>query len=251
MLTAPISLLVLSRWAKHTHRPHAAVYHPGASPLSQADTPSLSSPANSAGSPTSGSDGNLSPLTSPTDPASAPHHAHGHPLAHHPHHPHHHHRFRPLRRDVILGVRRAIVSSYRPETYYWEAALLTQRLVLSLLFSFGSAAPGVRSLVVEVLCVIAVVLHVAMQPLRSRVSQLLQTWLLFCLCIVALCGMPFAIALDSAAESTSGAAFSLAYGATTVFGIILPLIGFAISVTFPRTWWCASCDCDCDCDCDA
>ena len=103
---------------------------------------------------------------------------------------------RPWVRDLRLGVRRALVETYSDGMFWWEAAMMAQRLVrpglhgllaakhacdhnvtrgvavgqvLGLVFSFGSAQPGVQALVLTLLCIVYGVLHATLVPMRSPV----------------------------------------------------------------------------------
>ena len=50
-----------------------------------------------------------------------------------------------LTEDVREGVRRAIVDTYHTSVYWWESALMLHRLLLALVFTFGSRYPMVRT----------------------------------------------------------------------------------------------------------
>jgi hypothetical protein len=69
---------------------------------------------------------------------------------------------------------------------------MAQRLLLALIYTFGSSFPGLQSLVLTFLCATFTLLHCLVAPLKNDRAQLLQAMLLFCLTVVALCGTPFA-----------------------------------------------------------
>jgi hypothetical protein len=74
--------------------------------------------------------------------------------------------------------------------------MLAQRLALAIVFTFGASQPGAQALVLTALCVLFGFVHVAVEPLRNSSSHTLQTSLLFCLVVVALCSNPFAEAVE-------------------------------------------------------
>lgn len=101
-------------------------------------------------------------------------------------------------RDLRAGVRRALVEAYNDGMFWWEAAMMVQRLVrvgvevwplgclacrpcgiwfvscvlmqvLGLVFTFCSGQPGVQALVLTLLCITYGVLHATVIPMRSPV----------------------------------------------------------------------------------
>ena len=69
------------------------------------------------------------------------------------------------------------MESYRERYLWWEGVLMLQRLVLGIVFAFGSAQPGVQALVLASLSVLYVGLNSAARPLRNRYSHRLQVGL--------------------------------------------------------------------------
>ena len=76
---------------------------------------------------------------------------------------------------------------YRKKVYWWESVLMLHRLTLAVIYSFMSTVPMVQTMVSTVVCVIFAMVHAFVQPLRSPTAHTLQTFLLFCLVVVALC----------------------------------------------------------------
>jgi hypothetical protein len=93
--------------------------------------------------------------------------------------------------------------------------MLVQRLALALVFTFGASQPGVQALVLTALCVLFGFVHVAVEPLRNASAHTLQTSLLFCLVVVALCSNPFAEAVEGTWGAGRGGGAHTRGGRTT------------------------------------
>jgi hypothetical protein len=103
---------------------------------------------------------------------------------------------------------------YRRDVYYWECVLMVQRLLLALLFTFGSSDATLRTVVSSLLCALYLALHVVVQPLRLQRTNALQTALLLCLFVVAEANVPAATdasvdGLSTVRHSTRNALFHL------------------------------------------
>ena len=139
-----------------------------------------------------------------------------------------------------IGVRRALVAPYRRGQHGWEAALVLQRLLLALLFTFASTGGGavVFAVVTTALCVCALVANVVVAPLRSVVAHRLQTVLLVCLCALALVAVPAAedVSLagrgDTASMPTAATA-SLVAVVNTGWGVVVPVVSVAAAFVGP------------------
>lgn len=142
------------------------------------------------------------------------------------------------REDVRLGVRQAIVDSYSPTTYWWEAALMAQRLILGVVFTFGGEQPGVQAIVLTLLCGSLGYLHLLLVPMRSPDSQDLQAALLFCLTALALSSTSFADSLEAAFAASTGISeapsASLAARLQLVFGLVVPAAALTWAYTRGR-----------------
>ncbi len=68
--------------------------------------------------------------------------------------------------------------------------------------TFGASQPGVQAVVMTALCMLFGNMHAIVAPMREPAAQTLQSVLLLCLGIVALCANPFASALEGAAASS-------------------------------------------------
>jgi hypothetical protein len=84
-------------------------------------------------------------------------------------------------------------------------------------------------------CVVALAAHMVLQPMRSKAEQSLQTLLLSCMSVVAVCSAAFAIALDAAAQTTAVPVLDFAAVVTLLFGIIVPSAAFGVTVAKKRT----------------
>lgn len=131
--------------------------------------------------------------------------------------------------DVRLGVRRAVVDSYHQRAYWWEAALMAQRLSLGLTVTFGASKPGVQAIVMTLLCFTFGYMHTIVAPMRPSTAQTLQSVLLFCLGVVALSATPFANALEGAVASPGSTNYDtpsglLATRLQMALGVVTPLL---------------------------
>ena len=142
--------------------------------------------------------------------------------------------------DVRWGVHRALCGSYHVAWHWWEAALMVQRLLLALVFTFASAhAPGVAVLANSVVCVLALVAHVSVRPLHAVVSHRLQTVLLLCLTVVSFASGPYAVAQESATVAVPVPSNQAARVLTVLFGVVVPVVALAAAYAVPllaRKW---------------
>lgn len=128
--------------------------------------------------------------------------------------------------DLRLGLRRAAVDCYVQQRPWWEAVLVLQRLVIALVFAFGSSYPGLQTLLQTSLCILFLATHLIERPLQNPEAHWLQTLLLFCLALVSLSASPTAMALDEAASS-GGSAASFAPVMRRMFGAVVPVASLA------------------------
>ena len=129
--------------------------------------------------------------------------------------------------DAQRGVRRALFAAYTCTVPGWEAVLMAHRLVLALLLGFGSAEPGLQSLCAVAVCVVALVAHLLVQPLRSMVSQRCQSVLLVCLVGVTLCATVNGVAEEKAVSGYATASDVFASVGTLIAGTIIPCCALA------------------------
>ena len=95
---------------------------------------------------------------------------------------------------------------------------------MALVFSLGTATPGVQSLVLTTLCLLFTILHCILQPLREPQANALQTTLLVCLTCVALSGTPAADAVERATPSNATTpSDTLSAGMQLLFGAVVPV----------------------------
>jgi hypothetical protein len=152
------------------------------------------------------------------------------------------------RRPLVwaAGVYRSVCGSYRGDAYMWESVLVCQRLLLSVLATFASNAPVVRTVVATVVCALSLCAHVWVRPMRYHATQLLQTVLLFCLLVVALVYVPPAVEAELAApDGVVGSAGDRGVNARwsdavtqdmhLVFGLVVPAVAIAVAVLAIRT----------------
>ena len=126
----------------------------------------------------------------------------------------------PVSQQWRLAVRLALVESYHRQWYWWESALMAQRLVLALLYTFLSAAPGSQALLLGTLCAVFCTVHHACRPMRSPQAQTLQGALLMCLSVRALVGaFQEGIALEGGDTAPAGV-----HPLMLVFSVVLPLV---------------------------
>ena len=136
-------------------------------------------------------------------------------------------------RYVRIGVRLAIVESYHKGWYWWESMLLVQRLVLVLVYTFGSSDPGGQALVLTTLCILYLVLHATAQPLRRPESQGLQLVLLVCLCVRGLVGaLQEGVALAGGVVQPGGAR-----PLGLVFSVVVPMLAGVWAYGGPHIRW--------------
>jgi hypothetical protein len=123
--------------------------------------------------------------------------------------------------------------------HVWQGALQSVRVrwdvplqVLALVFTFGSQEPGVQVLVLVLLCVGVLVAHCVIVPLRSPEAQSLQTVLMVCLTLTALCSSPFATTLESGSAGHIGAStqpYAAASLLRDIVGVPVPAVAVAWS----------------------
>ena len=106
---------------------------------------------------------------------------------------------------------------------------MAQRLLLAMVYTFDAAQPSAQAVVQSVLCIAFVVGHVIATPLRDRDSQTLQTVLLFCLAVVAVCGTPLAVLSESAQSASLSSSDSLVQRLRVAFGVVIPLLGIGLA----------------------
>jgi hypothetical protein len=95
---------------------------------------------------------------------------------------------------------------------------------LALVFSLGTASPGVQSLLLTLLCLLFTLLHCTLKPLRDPQANTLQTLLLVCLTCVALSGTPAADAVERSSPSDAVTpSDTLSAGMQLVFGYVVPV----------------------------
>jgi glucose uptake protein GlcU len=107
--------------------------------------------------------------------------------------------------------------------------------VLALVFTLGTAHPGLQSLLLTLLCLGFTVLHCNLAPLRDEQSNHLQTILMVCLTALALCSCPAADAIERSSPSdaqTVSDGFSRV--GQTLFGVVVPVMAVAWAVLGTR-----------------
>lgn len=126
-----------------------------------------------------------------------------------------------LQLDVHLAFKRMLVGSYVPRWHWWEAVLLSQRLLLSLMYTFGSGTPLLRLCLSLLVTVVFGAAHVMLRPMRSPISQSYQTLLMLCLVVVGLCNVPAAAQVQYAVST--GDVSPLVDGVVLVVGYVIPI----------------------------
>ena len=134
--------------------------------------------------------------------------------------------------DFHVGFRRALVGAYSAQLYWWESVLLLHRVLLAVLFTFGSSKPLQQALVAVAVCMLFALLHTHFRPMRDRTSNLLQQLLLVCLLVVALARVPYA-AQVSAAVATRTLSDEGYVVLTLLFGYVIPGVGALAVVALP------------------
>ena len=144
-----------------------------------------------------------------------------------------------VQHDGVVAARRALVGPYVPNLYWWEAALLLHRAALGLLATFAAQSPIVQVLLFISSSVFALMMHLLLQPMRRARLQHLQTLLLSCLCVVAVCRLLHAVTTqlgDGIAQANVQNTQAALVNLTVVFGYVLPTAAF---VCFKmQTWPC-------------
>ena len=75
---------------------------------------------------------------------------------------------------VRSGIRRAVLVPYTASAWYWEAVLMSFRVLIALVFTFGTSHPAIQAVVVSVLCTAFAGAHVVGVPLRDAATQRLH-----------------------------------------------------------------------------
>ena len=128
--------------------------------------------------------------------------------------------------DVRTGMKRAFAGMFDPLAYWWESVLMLHRVVLAALYIFGSQHRGTQAVGAACVCLLALLCHVLVRPLRNPAAQRFQTLVLSCLCAVAVCVIPSAQSEQLGAATTPSA---LACAVYICCGFLLPLAAFLFS----------------------
>ncbi len=64
---------------------------------------------------------------------------------------------------------------YHDKAYWWEAVMLLQRLLLNVIATFVTEMPLLRSLVATLVCLLFLLLHVTIRPMRHPGGRAAQT----------------------------------------------------------------------------
>lgn len=153
---------------------------------------------------------------------------------------------RSLRNDVHLGFKRALIGSYQPRYFWWEAIPLLHRLVLALVSTFAVRLPVAQTVASQCLCALFLVANERARPMRDEGIQLLQTLFLLCLTASALfrgfeafqAQVAFGGGGDyNASVDEIGSALE---SLTLAVGYVLPWVGvlvFSLRRYIPRLWY--------------
>lgn len=145
----------------------------------------------------------------------------------------------PTRQQWRLAVRLALVESYDQAWYWWESALMAQRLALALVYTFLSSFPGIQALVLATMCAVFCAVHNLCRPLRSPQAQSLQGVLLLCLTVRALVGvLQEGVALGGGSGSAAPTGVK---PLMVLFSVVVPLLAAAWAflahrVAVPAAW---------------
>ena len=77
-------------------------------------------------------------------------------------------------RDYELAVAN-VTAVYQEKAYWWEAVMLLQRLLLNVIATFVTEMPLLRSLVATLVCLLFLLLHVTIRPMRQPGGHAAQT----------------------------------------------------------------------------
>lgn len=136
---------------------------------------------------------------------------------------------------------RTLCEPFHDKVYWWEAVLVTQRLLMACLDTFLAQFPVFRLIFACFLSLFCTVAHILVSPMTLASTQRLQTSLQICLLVVTVCYIPQAqvteqaapgVLASSRAESLS-ASFLLAV--QVAFMYVVPLI--SVILCAPKSVW--------------
>ena len=114
---------------------------------------------------------------------------------------------------------------------------MLHRIVLSLVFTFGSGQPLTQVLLAVMFCASFGMLHTAARPMRDGVSNAFQSVLLLCLTITTGARGLYAAETQLATMGSTANGYVVV---TLVFGYVVPLLGLVGTAVWPaaQARWC-------------
>lgn len=141
------------------------------------------------------------------------------------------------RRLSASGFHRVLCEHYRPEFYWFECALILQRLLLAFLGAFLPSSPVLRLVLMTLVCLCATVTHILVRPFASPSTQRLQTTLQLSLLVVSVCNIVPAAMVELGGISGGGGASTIAHGSQALLAVleiafvyVVPIAAILLSV---------------------
>lgn len=101
-------------------------------------------------------------------------------------------RYLHRRPQKLPGVYRILTDPYTDKCYWWEAALLAQRLLLAFFNTFLAQNPLLHLLFAALVCLISAFLHLVLRPIRHPRTQISQTAFQFSLVVTTIVNVAWA-----------------------------------------------------------